>query len=283
MAIRSEPGSAGKATEPAHDGRGDLQFSEVLSLVSGTPMLHKKTVIVTGAGGGIGRVTAQMLAAAGASVAITDLTDELLKPVAEELRVAGTDSLTEAIDASDFAAFQALCKRTAAELGPVDGLVNVAGLWEMAPVEGITPEAWAQVLAANLQTAFAGCQAVLPEMIERGSGSIVNVASTAGEYGSVRPGSHYAAAKGGVIALTKSLAREASPHGVRVNAVSPGPIDTAALGATSEDDRAAIGARTLLGRPGRPHEIASACVFLLSSLSGFVTGHVLRVNGGSLL
>ena len=282
MATRSEP-NASRATEPAHDGRGDPQFSEVLSLVSGTPTLHNKTVIVTGAGGGIGRVTAQVLAAAGASVAITDLTEELLKPVHEELRAAGADPLVEAIDASDFASFRMLCERTAAELGPVDGLVNVAGLWEMAPVERIAPEAWTRVLAANLQTTFAGCQAILPAMIERGSGSIVNVASTAGEYGSVRPASHYAAAKGGVIALTKSLAREASPHGVRVNAVSPGPIDTAALGATSEDDRVAIGSRTLLGRPGRPHEIASACVFLLSSFSGFVTGHVLRVNGGSLL
>jgi NAD(P)-dependent dehydrogenase (short-subunit alcohol dehydrogenase family) len=111
----------------------------------------------------------------------------------------------------------------------------------------------------------------------------VNIASTAGEYGSVSPAAHYAAAKGGVIAMTKSLAREVSPHGVRVNAVSPGPIDTAALGAVSDEAKARIGARTLFGRLGRPHEIAGACIYLLSPLSTFVTGHVLRVNGGSLL
>jgi NAD(P)-dependent dehydrogenase (short-subunit alcohol dehydrogenase family) len=120
-------------------------------------------------------------------------------------------------------------------------------------------------------------------MVARGGGSIVNFASTAGEYGSVRAAAHYAAAKGGVIALTKSLAREVSPAGVRVNAVSPGPTDTPALLAATPEQRAIAGSRTLFGRLGQPHEIAGACVFLLSPLSTFVTGTVLQVNGGSLL
>jgi NAD(P)-dependent dehydrogenase (short-subunit alcohol dehydrogenase family) len=120
-------------------------------------------------------------------------------------------------------------------------------------------------------------------MIPRGAGSIVNFASTAGEYGSISPGSHYAAAKGAVIAMTKSLAREVSPHGVRVNAVSPGPTDTVALGAATPEQKAAAGARTLFNRLGRPDEIAAACIYLLSGMSTFVTGTVLQVNGGSRL
>jgi NAD(P)-dependent dehydrogenase (short-subunit alcohol dehydrogenase family) len=136
---------------------------------------------------------------------------------------------------------------------------------------------------ANVTTAFVACRSVLPTMIARGSGSIVNFASTAGEYGSISPGSHYAAAKGAVIAMTKSLAREASPHGVRVNAISPGPTDTVALGAATPEQRAMVGARTLFNRLGRPEEIAASCVYLLSGMSSFVTGTVLQVNGGSRL
>jgi NAD(P)-dependent dehydrogenase (short-subunit alcohol dehydrogenase family) len=130
----------------------------------------------------------------------------------------------------------------------------------------------------------AGCHAVLPGMLARGGGSIVNVASTAGEYGSISPAAHYAAAKGGVIGLTKSLAREAAIGNVRVNAVSPGPTETAATHAGIDpEQKAAVAARTLFNRLGRPEEIAAGCVFLLSPLSTFITGHVLRVNGGSLL
>jgi NAD(P)-dependent dehydrogenase (short-subunit alcohol dehydrogenase family) len=120
-------------------------------------------------------------------------------------------------------------------------------------------------------------------MIARNRGSIVNFSSTAGEYGSIRPSAAYAAAKGGVIALTKSLAREVSPAQVRVNCISPGPIDTPGLKAASDDDRAIAASRTLLGRLGTVHEIARSVVYLLSDDAAFVTGEVLRVNGGSLL
>jgi NAD(P)-dependent dehydrogenase (short-subunit alcohol dehydrogenase family) len=189
----------------------------------------------------------------------------------------------EAIDASDAAAFAALHDRAAAALGPVDGLVNCAGLFEIADHDALDADAWTRALSANLMTAAAGCQAVLPAMIARRSGAIVNIASTAGEYGSISPAAHYAAAKGGVIGLTKSLAREAAPAQVRVNAVSPGPTETDGLRATTPEQKAIAGSRTLFGRLGQPEEIAGACVFLLSPLSTFVTGHVLRVNGGALL
>jgi 2-hydroxycyclohexanecarboxyl-CoA dehydrogenase len=249
----------------------------------GAPLLAGSTIVMTGAGGGIGSTLARLLAAAGAKVALTDLRDDAIAPLADALRAGGTDVHAQAIDASDRGAFAAFAAAAEAELGPVDGLVNCAGLFEVRDFTALDEQDWARALAANLGTAAAGCHAVLPGMLERGRGSIVNVASTAGEYGSISPAAHYAAAKGGVIGLTKSLAREAAVGGVRVNAVSPGPTETAALGAATPEQKAAVGARTLFNRLGRPEEIAAGCVFLLSPLSTFITGHVLRVNGGSLL
>ncbi|HST41565.1 MAG TPA: SDR family NAD(P)-dependent oxidoreductase [Conexibacter sp.] len=265
------------------------------TLAGGMPLLEGRTVILTGAGGGIGRAIARVLVSAGARVALTDLHQEPLDTLSGELSQAGVvrghdaglDAearlLTQAIDAADPAAFAALHARASAELGPVDGLVNCAGLFEKRTHDELDAAAWTRILTANLLTTAAGCQAVLPAMIARGSGSIVNVASTAGEYGSISPARHYAAAKGGVIGLTKSLAREAAPAQVRVNAVSPGPVDTDGLLAATPEQKAIAGSRTLFGRLGQPEEIAGACIFLLSPLSTFVTGHVLRVNGGALL
>jgi NAD(P)-dependent dehydrogenase (short-subunit alcohol dehydrogenase family) len=246
--------------------------------LGGRPLLDGQTVVLTGATGGIGRTLARMLATAGARLAVTDLSPASVETLASELGCYG-----EPVDASSWPAFAAFRRRVEAELGPLDGLVNCAGLWRPLPYDEIDERAWAETLSANLGTAFATCRAVLPGMVARGTGSVVNFASTAGEYGSIRPAAHYAAAKGGVIALTKSLAREVSPRGVRVNAISPGPTDTPALGAATPEQRAAAGARTLFGRLGEPHEIGGACVFLLSPLSTFVTGQVLGVNGGSLL
>lgn len=265
--------------------------------MSTTPLLNGQTVILTGAAGGIGRAIAHALVAAGARVALTDLHQQPLDALSGELseaRAAGGGAgpgqtpepaaiFTRAIDAADPAAFAALHDDAAAALGPVDGLVNCAGTFEKLTYDQLDAAAWARSLTANLLTTAAGCQAVLPAMIARGAGTIVNVASTAGEYGSISPASHYAAAKGGVIGLTKSLAREAAPAQVRVNAVSPGPIETDGLLALTPEQKAVAGSRTLFGRLGQPEEIAGACIFLLSPLSTFVTGHVLRVNGGALL
>jgi NAD(P)-dependent dehydrogenase (short-subunit alcohol dehydrogenase family) len=258
--------------------------AEISKVLGGAPLLQDQTVLLTGAAGGIGQVMAQLFAAAGARVAVTDRDAESLTAVVEDLRGVGAAFVSEAIDASDSREFRAFYDRAVSELGPLDGLVNCAGAWEAASFHEIAPESLAAMLAANLVTAFVTCQAVLPAMVERRRGSVVNIASTAGEYGSISPAAHYAASKGGVIAMTKSLAREVSPFNVRVNAVSPGPIDTPSLvGSATPEERAKVGERTLLGRLGQPHEIAAACVFLLSPLSTFVTGQVLGVNGGSLL
>ena len=235
-------------------------------------------MILTGATGGIGRGIAQLLVAAGARLAVTDLVEESVRELASDV-----DAFGEACDAASWDAFRGFHERVETELGPLDGIVNCAGLWAPAAYEEVDERAFEETLDANLKTAFVACRTVLPGMVARGDGSVVNFASTAGEYGSIRPAAHYAAAKGGVIALTKSLAREVSPAGVRVNAVSPGPVDTTALLAATPEQRAIAESRTLFGRLGQPHEIAGACAFLLSPLSTFVTGTVLQVNGGSLL
>ena len=250
----------------------------VLASVGERPLLADAVVVLTGATGGIGQSIARLLVAAGARVAVTDIVADCVDELASELGVFG-----EACDAASWDGFASFCARVESELGPVAGAVNCAGLWAPAPYDEVDERAYAATLDANLKTAFVSCRALLPGMVARGEGSIVNFASTAGEYGSIRAAAHYAAAKGGVIALTKSLAREVSPAGVRINAVSPGPTDTVALLAATPEQRAAAGARTLFGRLGQPYEIAAACVFLLSPLSSFVTGTVLQVNGGSLL
>jgi NAD(P)-dependent dehydrogenase (short-subunit alcohol dehydrogenase family) len=246
--------------------------------VSTRPLLSDAVVILTGATGGIGRAIGRMIVSAGARLAVTDLVEGPVRELASEVGGFG-----EACDAASWEAFRSFHERVEAELGAVDGLVNCAGLWAPAPYEAVDECAFEETLGANLKTAFVACRTVLPGMVRRGVGSVVNFASTAGEYGSIRPAAHYAAAKGGVIALTKSLAREVSPAGVRVNAVSPGPIDTPALLAATPEQRAVAASRTLFGRLGQPHEIAGGCVFLLSPLSTFVTGTVLQVNGGALL
>lgn len=245
------------------------------------PLLENETVVLTGAAGGIGQALLRALVVAGARVAAADSSEVPLDVVAGS---ASADSVIAGIfDATDRAAFEGFRQRTESALGPVSGLVNCAGAWASSPYEDLEPDDLARMIESNLLTAFVGCSVLAPGMVERRCGSIVNFASTAGEYGSISPAVHYAASKGGVIALTKSLAREVSPRNVRVNALSPGPTDTLALGADTHEKKVAAAGRTLLGRLGQPSEIATACVFLLSPLASFVTGHVLRVNGGSLL
>ena len=253
------------------------------TVANGGPLLDGMTVILTGATGGIGRHVARALAAAGAKVGITDLKIDAVETLTDDLSRAGLSAIGGAFDASSADDFDAFRERVRVELGEIDGLVNCAGLWEPKRFQEISLEDLRLTMMANFTTAFVACQSVLPKMILRHRGSVVNFASTAGEYGSISPGAHYAAAKGAVIAMTKSLAREAGPYNVRINAISPGPIDTVALGAVTPQQKADIGARTLFGRLGEPDEVAAGCVYLLSSMSSFVTGHVLRINGGSLL
>jgi NAD(P)-dependent dehydrogenase (short-subunit alcohol dehydrogenase family) len=243
--------------------------------------LDGQVVMVSGATAGMGDAIVRALVDAGAAVSLSDLSADRLARLAaelpEDLVLASPGDLSKPSDA------RAWTEETLARFGQVDALVNVAGAWRVRPFLEAPADEFDFMIDANLKTAFFTAQAVAPHMIERGAGSIVMFASTAGEYGSISPAAHYAAAKGGVIALTKSLARELSPLGIRVNSVSPGPIDTPALAGGRPIDRENVARRTLVGRLGTPSDIANAVLYLVGGGSTFVTGHVLGVNGGSLL
>lgn len=234
--------------------------------------VHGMTVAVVGANGAIGRAICASLRGDGAEVVAFDLLGGSLP---DGLEVHPCDAADPDQVADAFAEH--------AEPADLDALVNVAGWFEIVDFTESTPKQWQAALDANLLTAMSTCRAVLPAWVRRGSGSVVNFASTAGEYGSIRPAAAYAAAKGAVIAFSKSLAREVSPSGVRVNVVSPGPVETEMLQAGAEDAHQEAVARTLLGRLGRPDDVAAAVAYLVGSGSAWVTGEVLRVNGGSLL
>lgn len=231
------------------------------------------TIAVVGAGGAIGHAVCATLLGAGAHVIGFDRVVDRQADGLEVHQIDGAD-LTSVVEAFN----------EHLNAGQVDALINVAGFFEVVDFVDTDPTQWQRMIDSNLITAMTTCRAILPAWLERGSGSIVNFASTAGEFGSIRPSAAYAAAKGGVISFSKSLAREVSPSGIRVNVVSPGPVDTKMLQAgDGAAQREAVASRTLLGRLGTPGDIAAAVLYLAGSQSSWVTGEILRVNGGSLI
>jgi NAD(P)-dependent dehydrogenase (short-subunit alcohol dehydrogenase family) len=241
---------------------------------------NREYVIVTGAGGGIGRGIVRHLTEQGLGVLGIDISEQA---VAAAASAASTDGAFEGVaaDISDFGKSAATVAGLAGRR--VRGVVNCAGTFAGLEFEEVTAEDWLPMITSNLVTTISMCRAVLPILREQRYGSVVNIASTAGEYGSIRPAAVYAAAKGGVIALTKSLAREYGEYGVRINAVSPGPTDTAGFLPNASSGKSEAAARTLLGRMGAPSDIAFAVGFLLDPEAAWITGEVLRVNGGSLI
>ncbi len=243
--------------------------------------LEGRTALVTGGTGGIGSATCARLAAEGARVAVADLEVGRTAEVAAEidgfgveLDVRSTDSVAAAVAA------------VKAELGPIAILVNNAGIAEDDFFIKTDPALWDRVIAVNLRGVLAVTHAVLGGMHEQGGGSIVNVASEAGRVGS-QMSTVYSATKAGVIGFTKALAKESARFHVRVNAVAPGPIDTAMLKVAPEHlgplgERFVRGmvAATAMRRPGRPEEVAATIAYLASDDASFVTGETIGVSGG---
>jgi 2-hydroxycyclohexanecarboxyl-CoA dehydrogenase len=239
--------------------------------------LEGRIALVTGGASGIGAATARRLAAEGARVAVADLNEPGARSVASEI-----DGTAVRMDVTDVESVRS----GVAQVGDVDVLVNNAGTDRFSFFVHTDPELWDFVLAVNLRGTIAVTHAVLDGMQKRGRGSIVNVASEAGRVGS-QGSVVYSAAKGGVIAFTRAVARESSRFGVRVNAVAPGPIETPLLNAAPEQlgeigERLKAGmiAATSMRRVGQPEEVAAAIAFLACDDASFVTGQTINVSGG---
>lgn len=237
------------------------------------------TAIITGAASGIGRATAEALAAAGAHVVLGDIAEDKGNEAAEAIRASGAGADFVRLDVTDLASIEAFRAAIASRGRQVDIVVNVAGWGKIEPFVKNSPDFWRKVIDLNLLGPIAVTRAFLDPMIERNAGKVVTVSSDAGRVGSLGE-SVYAGAKGGAIAFTKSLAREMARFNINVNCVCPGPTDTPLLAAVPERHREAFVRVTPMQRLAKPSEIADAVLFFASSRADFITGQVLSVSGG---
>lgn len=257
-----------------------------LTLIKGID-LSGKAAIVTGAGAGIGKATAKLLAHAGCRIAIGEIQPEWGEATAAEIRSAGGEAVAVAMDVAIRDDARRLARTALETYGQIDILINIAGLYPSVPLIDMQESEWDRVYDVNIKGTFNCCQAVMESMRERKSGRIVNFASVDGMQPGIMPGrsgygnAHYCSSKGAVITFTKCLAAEMAPYGVNVNAISPGWVAT---------DRALSGGRFYegltqvpLGRGAQPIEIAQVVLFMVSDAASFMTGENLVVSGGCVM
>ena len=246
--------------------------------------LTGKSALVTGGARGIGRACCLMLARAGASVAVNYRVESpSANLLVDEIEGAGGEAFALAADVTKRDESEMLVDETVARFGSIDILVNNAGIWKSSPIEEMSDGEWDEMIGVNLRGTFNCVRAAVPPMKEARSGRIINISSTAGQRGEAFS-SHYAATKGAVISLTKSLAVELAPFGILVNCVAPGWVVTD----MTRDDllgsrRESILQTIPVGRAATADEIAGSVVFLASELATFITGEILNVNGGAVL
>ena len=241
--------------------------------------LQDKVAVVTGAASGIGRATARALAEQGAQVVVAHIDRDKGAAGAAALSERGLKAEFFAVDMTDPTSIDAFAAEVQTRFGPVDVLVNGAGWGRTQPFWEGTPEFWAKLVALNFVGPMQLTKALLPRMMERGGGKIVNIASDAGRVGSLGE-TVYSSAKGGLIAFTKSLARETARYKVNVNCVCPGPTDTPLMAVVPEKVQEALTKAIPMRRLGKPEEVADAIVFFAGPHSDYVTGQVLSVSGG---
>jgi 3-oxoacyl-[acyl-carrier protein] reductase len=236
--------------------------------------------LVTGSTQGLGKAMAERLLADGARVAVTGRSATRAASVAAELDPTGERALGVGLDVRSRAQFIAALATVTERWGGVDVLVNNAGVTARTPFADLTDAEWDDVLTVNLRSVFIGCQLVAPVMRERGWGRIINHASIAGQQGGLVTGPHYAAAKAGIVVLTKVIAMELAPYGVTVNAIAPAATESPPMHELPPEDVASLPTRIPVGRVGRPAEVAALVAFLASKETGFVTGATYDINGG---
>jgi 3-oxoacyl-[acyl-carrier protein] reductase len=243
--------------------------------------IEGKVVIVTGAGGGIGEAYAKGLAAQGARVVIAEIKKENGERVAEEIRKTGADAVALEVDVGSPESTAAMAERVAQAFGGVDFLVNNAAIFGDMKLDSLLHVDWnyyQRFMTVNMNGALLCTRACYRSMRERGGGAIVNQSSTAAWMGA----GYYSLAKLGINGLTQCLARELGPQKIRVNAIAPGPTDTAALKSTAGDFAVQLVAQMPLARLGQPRDMVDACLFLLSDAASWITGQVLNVDGGQI-
>jgi 3-oxoacyl-[acyl-carrier protein] reductase len=246
--------------------------------------LHNRIALVTGAAGAIGAATARALAAAGADVVVNHLgTPEAAEAVASEIRALGRRALAVDADIGDEAAVERLFAACDGGLGSLDTLVNAAGIARPEDIFETSLDSWNAVIRTNLTGPFLTCRAAMTRMRAKGRGRIVNLGSVVGHQGALKGHVHYGASKAGLHGLTRTLARTAAAHGITVNAVAPGIVDTPMLHATHGAGVADILARVPTGRLVSADAVAAAVVYLCSEAAAEITGAVLDINGGLLM
>ncbi|AEF37557.1 MULTISPECIES: SDR family NAD(P)-dependent oxidoreductase [Mycobacteriaceae] len=251
-----------------------------------TTEVSPRVAVVTGGASGMGEATCHELGRRGYRVAVLDVDDQAAQRVTDDLRGRGVTALGVGVDVTDRVAVDDGLAKVRSQLGPVAALVTSAGVFGYSAFADITPPEWARIIDVNLTGTFHCCQAALPDMVEAGWGRIVMISSSSAQRGTPFA-AHYAASKGAVITLTKSLAREYAGHGITVNNIPPSGIETPmqhqsqAAGHLPPNEQ--IAANIPLGRLGTGADIAAAVGFLCSEEAGFITGQVLGVNGGSVM
>ena len=245
-----------------------------------------RVALVTGGASGMGEATCHELGRLGRKVAVLDVNEQAAQRVTDDLRAAGVTALGVGADVTDRAAVEQAFAKVRSELGPVTVLVTSAGMFGHAPFTEITLESWSKIIDVNLTGTFHCCQVAIPDMVAAKWGRIVMISSSSAQRGSPFA-AHYAASKGAVITLTKSLAREYAAHGITVNNIPPSGIETPmqlqaqAAGLVKSNEE--IARNIPVGHLGTGADIAAAVGFLCSEQAGFITGQVLGVNGGSVM
>jgi 3-oxoacyl-[acyl-carrier protein] reductase len=241
--------------------------------------MQNRIALVTGASRGIGRACALALAGNGARVVVAARQREKLDAVAQEIRASGGEAHVVVLDLASRESIRTALAQTIKELGHIDILVNNAAVTKDGLAARMKPEDWDTVLATNLTGAFFAIQLVLPGMMRERWGRIINITSVVGQAGNAGQ-ANYVSSKAGLIGLTKSLAQEMAPRNITVNAVAPGFVDTDMTQSLSQELKDKILAAIPLRRLGKPEDVAAAVRFLASEEAGYITGHVLSVNGG---